>query len=120
MMSVRIIHTQAQAQAELERLRDAQRLSNARRKERTQNDPEYREKLLQSRKTVREQKRKAFEADPLQADARKDADRMAKVRRVARETQEALDAQERENMIEKIRQRYSKRRQYSAQVCTYV
>jgi hypothetical protein len=31
---------------------------------------------------------------------------MAKVRRVARETQEALDIREREEMIEKVRQRY--------------
>ena len=71
-----------------------------------QNDPEYREQVLQSRKTEREQKRKALEEDPLHPDARKDADRMAKVRRVARETQEALDVQEREEMIEKVHQRY--------------
>ena len=34
----------AQAQAELERLRAAQRVSDAQRKERMQNDPEYRER----------------------------------------------------------------------------
>ena len=78
-----------------EQHRAAHRASDARRKERMQNDPEYHEQLLQSRKTVREQKRKALEEDSLHTDARKDADRMVKVRRVAREIQEALDAQDR-------------------------
>jgi hypothetical protein len=66
------------------------------------NDPEYREQLLQNRKMVREQKRMAFE-DPLHSDVRKDADRMAKVRRVATEAQ---DAQDREDMLEGVHQRY--------------
>ena len=79
MMFTRIIHTQAQAQAEREWLRAVQKADDARRKERMQNDSEYREQLLQRRKTKQEQKRKALEEDLLHADARKDADRMAKV-----------------------------------------
>ena len=107
MMFTRIIHTQAQAQAELERLRAVQRANDAQRKKRMQNDSKYREQLLQRRKTKREQKRKALEEDLLHADARKDADRMAKVRRVAKETQETLNVQKREEMIEKVCQRYN-------------
>jgi|SRR5271167_1118535 len=95
-MSVRYIHTQEQARAELELQAARKKVSDARRKERMQNDPEYRDKLLQSRKTKRQQKRKALEEDPLHADARNDADRMARARRVARDTQEVQDAQERE------------------------
>ena len=136
-MSVRHIHTQAQALAELERERAARRASYARRKERTLNgtpaqaqaererqraaqrasdiqrketmlnDPEYRKQVLQSWKISRDKKRQAIEDDPLHVDARKDADRMAKVRKVIRETQNDLDAQGREEMIEKVRQRYN-------------
>ena len=135
-MSIRHIHTQAQAQAELGRQRAAQRASYTRRKERMLNstpaqaqaelqrqravrtascaqwkermlnDAEYREQELQRWKAKRDQKRKAIEEDPLHVNKRQDADRMAKVRRVVRETQNALDAQDREGMIEKVRQRY--------------
>lgn len=72
-----------------------------------QNDPEYHEQRLQNRKTKLNQKRKTPEEDPLHADARNEADRMAKVRRVAKEAQEVLDVQEREEMIEKVRRRIS-------------
>ena len=71
------------------------------------NDPEYRKQVLQSRKISRDKKRQAIEDDPLHVDARKDADRMAKVRKVIRETQNDLDAQDRQEMIEKVRQRYN-------------
>ena len=43
------------------------------------NDPEYREQVLQSRKIGRDKKRQAIEDDPLHVDARKDADRKAKL-----------------------------------------
>ena len=107
MMFTRIIHTQAQAQAEREWLRAVQKADDARRKERMQNDSEYREQLLQRRKTKWEQKRKALEEDLLHADARKDADKMIKVRRIAKETQKTLNVQKREKMIEKVCQRYN-------------
>jgi len=58
------------------------------------NDAEYREQELQRWKVKRDQKRKAIEEDPFHVDARNDADRMAKVRRIAREVQEAKNAQE--------------------------
>src|SRR5947207_2024564 len=57
--------TQAQMLAELERERVARRASYARRKERTLNDPEYRKQVLQSRKISRDKKRQAIEDDPL-------------------------------------------------------
>jgi len=105
-MSVRHIHTQAQALAELEQERAARRASYARRKERMLNDPEYREQVLQSRKLGRDKKRQAIEDDPLHVDARKDADRKVKVRRVAREIQETNNALQRQEMLEAVRQRY--------------
>ena len=55
-MSVRHIHTQAQAQVELERQRAAQRASYIRWKETMLNDPEYREQVLQSWKIGRDKK----------------------------------------------------------------
>src|SRR5437762_7705671 len=70
------------------------------------NDSEYREQELQRRKVKRDQKRKEIEENHSHVDARKDADRMAKVRKVAREAQEATNTQEQEDIIEKVRQRY--------------
>jgi hypothetical protein len=61
-------------------------------------DPEYREQLLQTRKTKTEDTRRRS----LYADARKDADSVAKVRRVARKAQEILDVQERHGSIEEV------------------
>ena len=95
----------AEAQAELERQRAAQKASRIRRKERILNDEQYRDQELQRRKIGRDQKRKALEEDPLHVDARKDADRMVKVRRLATETQDVLNTQDREEMIEKVHQR---------------
>ena len=56
------------------------------------NDAEYHEQWLQSRKTERDRKCKAIEDDPLHVDARKEADRLAKVRRVMKEVEEARNA----------------------------
>jgi flagellar basal body rod protein FlgC len=98
--------TPAQAQAERERQRAAQKASHIRRKERILNDEQYREQELQRRKIRRDQKRKALEEDPLHVDARKDGDRMVKVRRLATETRDVLNRHDREEMIEKVRQRY--------------
>ena len=68
-----------------ENIRAAHRASDARRKERMRNDPNIMSNSYRDGKQ-RDQKRKAIEEDPLHSDARKDADRMVKVRRVARET----------------------------------
>ena len=62
----------AKAQAELEQQQAAQRASYIRQKETMLNDPEYREQVLQSRKIGRDKKRQAIEDDPLHVDARKD------------------------------------------------
>ena len=70
------------------------------------NDSEYRDQVLQSRKIDRDKKRQAIEDDSLHVDARKDADRKAKVRRVAEEVQETNNASERQEMIEAVCQRY--------------
>src|SRR5436190_22694324 len=98
--------TPAQIQAELERQQAAKKASDIRRKARILNDEQYHEQQLQRWKIRRDQKRKALEEDSLHVDARKDADRMVKVRRVARETQDVLNMQDREEMIDKVRQRY--------------
>ena len=61
-------------------------------------DPQYKARHRatdsQTQKTIQNKKRKAIEDDPLHADIRKDVDRMARVRRMARETQNMLDIQE--------------------------
>ena len=49
-ISVRQIHTQEQAQAEIHRLRTINKARYLQRKERMLNDAEYREQQLQSRK----------------------------------------------------------------------
>lgn len=56
------------------------------------NDPEYHKQILEKNKIRRNEIRKAIENNHV--NARKDANRMAKVRRVARGAQEALDTQE--------------------------
>ena len=68
-MSARIIHMQAQAEAELERKRVAQRASNTRWKEIILNDSVYREEVLLHHKAERGQKHKAIENDPHHLDA---------------------------------------------------
>ena len=78
--------TPAQAQPERERQRAARRVTDIRWKETMLNDPEYRKQVLQSRKISRDKKRQAIEDDPLHVDARKDADRKAKVSKVCRES----------------------------------
>jgi hypothetical protein len=72
--------TQAQAQAELERQPVAQRASYAWWKERILNNAEYRQQW----KIKRDKKRKVIEEDPLHLNGRQDADRMVKVRMVVR------------------------------------
>ena len=52
---------------------------------------EYRNKVLEERQMMRGQKRKTLE-DLLHPDARKNANGIAKVRRVAREALDAFDA----------------------------
>lgn len=77
--SARIILTQADAQAELERQRAMQRAGRAKRKRRMQEDPEY---AQQAR--IRSLQKQEISM----------AQRMRN------------DAQDRENMLEKVRQRY--------------
>ena len=91
---------------ELERKQASQKASYAWRKERMLNDAEYHEQVLQSQKSKRDQKWKAIEENLLHSNPRNDVNRMAKVRRVVRDAQEALDAKERDDMIEKVHQRY--------------
>lgn len=103
-LAVRYIHgqtdAQADAQAELDRRRTRKKELEAIRKERLLNDPEYRERH-------EDKKRKRIESDPLRLSPRKHADKMAKIRKLAKEAQDILNAQEREDMIEKVRERYS-------------
>src|SRR5947199_10825149 len=70
------------------------------------NDSEYRDQVLQSRKIDRDKKRQAIEDDSLHVDARKNADRKAKVKRVIEEVQETNNVLEQQKMIKAICQRY--------------
>src|SRR5438477_5268867 len=83
--SVRYIHTQAQAQAELERLRELRRASEAARKRKIAADPEYAQQL-QANGIKRQQK---------------NAERMATTRKARREQEKEGDAREREALVEK-------------------
>jgi hypothetical protein len=96
----------AEIQAYRKRHAAATKAWYSRRKERMSNDTEYRNEILHKGKVKRDAKRKAIEDDPLHVNAGKDVDRMAKVRRVAAEALHALDAQDRETLLEKVRERY--------------
>src|SRR5436190_140971 len=88
--SVRYIHTQAQAQAELERLRELHRASEAARKRKIAADPEYAQQL-QANAIKRQQK---------------NAEQMATTRKARREREKEGDAPEREALVEKVCQQY--------------
>ena len=92
--SVRYIHTQAQAQAELQRLREVCRASAAAKKRRIEVDPDY-ARQLQANATERQQKH---------------VDRMTTARKVRRQQEKVDYIREREHMIEKVQQRYYFRR----------
>ena len=76
------------------------------RKKRMLNKAEYRKQHLQSQQTERDRKYKAMEDDLLHVDARKEADRLAKLRRVMKEVDETRNAQVHQEIIEKVHQRY--------------
>ena len=109
-VAVRYIHTQALAQAAIERKWAIDRAQYARRKQRTREDPEYESQVRaahsQTQKTGRSKKRKAIEEDPLHLHARKDADRMANTRQAMREKQLADCVQERADLLDKVHKRY--------------
>ena len=86
-LAVRYIHSQADAQAELDRRRTRNKELEAIRKERLLNDPEYREHH-------EDKKRKRMESDPLRLSPRNHANKMAKIRKLAKEAQDILNAQE--------------------------
>lgn len=78
---VRYIHSQRQAQAQIERMQPINMAKYARRKQRMKEDLPYKARLratdFQVQETLQNKKRKAIEDDPLDVDVRKDADRMA-------------------------------------------
>ena len=88
--SVRYIHTQAQAQAQLERLRELRRASEAARKRKIAADPEYAQQLQAN----------AIKRQP------KNAEQMATTRKARREQEKEGDAREREALVEKVCQQY--------------
>src|SRR6266496_4595168 len=67
--TVHYIHTQAQAQAEIEHMRAINRMKYAHRQQHMREDPEYEARLRsthsQTQKTIRNKKRKAIEDNPL-------------------------------------------------------
>ena len=80
--------------------------SHARARERMLNNPIYCEEVLQYCKIKMYQKCKAIEDNPLHINARKEVNRMAKVKKISGESQEAMDTLELEEIIKKVRQRY--------------
>jgi hypothetical protein len=98
--AVRYLYTQALARAELDRLNARRKELEAARKERLRNDPEYIDRQQQK-------KRKHLEHDRVDVNAKKHAEMRSKTRKVAKEMQDTLSAQEREDMIEKVELRYS-------------
>ena len=92
--AVRHIHTQAQAQAEIERMRAINRTLYACRQQCMREDPQYKARHRatdsQVQKTIRNKKQKAIEDDPFHAHVRKDVDRMAKTRQAMRKTASRL------------------------------
>ena len=109
-MSPIIIHTQAQAQAELERQR-AMSIARIRlRNQRMNDDPEYRRRFylakLEKQMQKRNNKRNMIESDSHRDDVEKDADRLAKVRKIMREKQTGDYAQDREDLADRVKLRY--------------
>ena len=109
--SLRYIHTQQQAQAELDRRAASAKASANRRKQLLLNNPqltqEEREKQSQRKRNNRNKKRNLPDSEnSRQVDLEMDAARKAKSRRIVKDKQFVENAQEREALIEKVRQRY--------------
>src|SRR5438477_544394 len=109
--SLRYIHTQQQAQAELDRRAASAKASANRRKQLLLNNPqlaqEEREKQSQRKRNNRNKKRNLPDSEnSWQVDLEMDAARKAKSRRIVKDKQFVENAQEREALIEKVRQRY--------------
>ena len=109
--SVRYIHIQQQAQAELDWCAASAKASANRRKQLLLNDPqlaqEEREKQSQRKRNNRNKKRNLPDSEnSRQVDLEMDAARKAKSRRIVKDKQFVENAQEREALIEKVRQRY--------------
>jgi uncharacterized protein YlaI len=109
--SVRYIHTQAQAQAELDRQKAIRKAQYAIKKQRMQEDINYAQKarIDDARRAnhSRADKRKRIEDDPLHVDTGKDAKRKAASRILARANRETQDNLDREDMANKVRERYA-------------
>ena len=107
--SVRYIHTQAQAQAELDRQKAIRKAQYTAKKQRMQEDANYAQKVriddAQWANQSRADKRKRIEDDPFHVDAGKDAKRKAASRILARANREAQDNLDREEMANKIWER---------------
>jgi hypothetical protein len=110
MSSVLYIHTQAPAQAEIDRTKSMERARRAVRKQRMQEDPEYAQEVqtreIEKSQKCRAKKRKIIEDNSLHPDAQKEANRKSEARKVVQATKNAEYAQEREDMLERVRQRY--------------
>src|SRR4030095_6897542 len=102
--------TQAQAQAEIERQRAMLMARICRRNQRMNDDPEYRRQFnlakLKKQMQKRNNKRNMIESDSHRHDVEKDADRMAKVRKIMREKQTGDYTQDRQDLADKVRLRY--------------
>lgn len=92
---VRYIHTQEQAQAELERLRSMARARYADRKQRADADQE----------ASYERKRKGFQRYLFNTHVWKDADKKAKIRQAQKQTEKERSVKDQAELLNKIHQR---------------
>src|SRR5438046_4766194 len=108
MSGVRYIHTQAQAQAEIDRQKAMERARRAARKQRMKEDPEYAQEVrtreIEKKQKCRAKKRKIIEDDRLHPDAQKEVNRKSEARKVVQATKNAEYAQKREDMLKRVQQ----------------
>lgn len=104
--AVRSIHTQAQAQAELERLRCIDRARYARNKQRRQQEMELQTNPTLDHDIIGRRKRRGIQCDVFQVDPNTDADRKATTREAQKRRRLEQSAEERADLLEKIQQRY--------------
>jgi hypothetical protein len=108
--SLRYIHTQAQAQAELDRRRLMDRERYARNKRRRQQSSDYQTQLQSNpntdEDTIRRRKQRGIQCDFFHVDPNTDADRKATMREARKKRRLEHSADELADILNKIRQRY--------------
>jgi len=104
--AVRYIHTQAQAQAELERHRLSQRASYARNKQLRRQKMELQSNPTINPDIIRRRKQTGIHFDFFHVDPNIDADRKATMREENKRRRLEQSAEQRVDILDKIHQRY--------------